>query len=86
MTPAVGNPNGSPYHNAVIVGETIMELKDLNARFKEYELLLGRTEMARKADIVPIDIDIVIFNDSVIRNWDYRQNFFLTGYSQIIEN
>ncbi|MDE6006576.1 MAG: 2-amino-4-hydroxy-6-hydroxymethyldihydropteridine diphosphokinase [Muribaculaceae bacterium] len=74
---------GRSYINAVITGSTQSAYEPFNRQLKEYEELAGRDQSCREAGLVPIDIDIVIWNDDIIRPWDYRQNFFKIGYAPI---
>ena len=77
---------GKPYLNAVVKGffeGNGIELEDL---LKEKEHSMGRTAECRQKGDVPIDIDIVIMNDEVVKDWDFRQKFFQTGYKQITPN
>lgn len=71
---------GAPYANAVIMGRTSMEMKNLDILLKRYETLSGRDEEARRKMEVPIDIDIVIWDGRIVRDKDFRQSFFQIGY------
>lgn len=82
QTPAV-NGGMRDYVNAVVSGQTDLTVDALNARLKEYELMCGRDENSRRSGIVPVDIDIVIVDGKVIREWDFRQSFFRIGYSEL---
>ena len=77
---------GSDYLNAVAVGETKCEQIEFNLMLKDYEKSLGRTPEAKKAGVVPIDLDIVIFNDQVVRAKDFSYDFFQIGYRQIVSD
>jgi len=70
---------GSPYMNAVIIADTDMDYDRLHELTKDFELRSGRDETARRECRVPVDVDIVIWNDNVIRPNDYRQTFFRIG-------
>ena len=75
---------GRPYLNAVVKGffsGTGEELEDL---LKEKEKEMGRTSKCRERGDVPIDIDIVVMNGGIVREWDFRQKFFQQGYSELI--
>lgn len=74
---------GTPYFNSVLAGDTPLELEELNEMLKEYELSHGRDAESRVRKIVPIDIDIVICDDRIIRPRDYAQDFFKIGYYEI---
>ena len=77
---------GTPYYNAVVRGETKLDISELNRMLKEYEVLSGRDLSARERGEVPIDIDIVIWNKEIVRPKDYFHTFFQIGYSEITEN
>lgn len=74
---------GEPYFNAVAEFATSLPLQTLNEEFKKYEKECGRDNNAREKGIVPIDIDIVLFNDEIIRPTDFRQEYFQNGFKQL---
>lgn len=82
-TPAVGKIS-RPYLNAVAEGIFENEILVLNRLLKEQEKEMGRDEECRKREDVPIDIDIVIADEVVIKPWDYNQRFFRIGFDEII--
>ena len=82
MTEPVGSAVGS-YCNAVVRLETRVSEAELDVILKRYEILAGRTEESRKLKRVPIDLDIVVFNGSVTRPWEYSQMFFRTGFESL---
>lgn len=73
---------GCPYMNIVIEIETDFEENILNKYFKTFEVKAGRNDLRRRRGEVPIDIDIVIWGDSIRRNQDFQAKYFLLGYSQ----
>lgn len=77
---------GSPYYNCVIGGTVDVSYENLIESTKRYELDNGRDSLARSAGLVPIDIDIVIWDGMVVRPLDYSHNFFKKGYSEIAES
>lgn len=79
----VTQPGNSPYLNAVIRGYSPMRVPEMENVLKAYELSHGRDEESRRLHRVPIDIDIVCCDACILRRWDYKQSFFLTGYHQI---
>lgn len=83
-TPAVKGGMRS-YSNAVVSGETYIELEDFNALLKKYEENCGRTPETRLRGDVVIDIDIVVCDGEILRPWDFRQNFFRIGYASLPE-
>ncbi len=73
---------GAPYMNAVVTGETDKTFIQLNNEIKNYEYSCGRNAETRNLGIVPIDIDIVIWNDDILRPADFSHSFFRIGYRE----
>lgn len=82
---STGDCHGGPreYFNAVVRGMTSIDISILDNLCKEYEVSHGRTPEARRKGDVPIDIDIVVFNNQTIRSNDFCRDFFQIGYKQI---
>ena len=76
---------GSPYVNAVVIGKISETCDEFNNHLKEYELANGRDAAARAAGVVPIDIDIVMVDDDVVRPRDYSHSFLQIGYTQLVK-
>ena len=74
---------GKEYMNAVIAGVYPGLLEQLQDSLKEYEEKMGRTSECRERGEVPMDLDIVICDNSVVKEWDFRQRFFIIGYEEI---
>lgn len=74
---------GDPYMNAVLSGRTSMDRTDLERFSKQYEVEAGRDALARKEGRVPIDVDIVIWDGTVVRPKDYAQSFFKIGFTAL---
>lgn len=72
------------YINCVMAGTTSMDMECLIEMTKELEKQCGRDEEAKKQGIVPIDLDIVIWNDTVLRPKELGRDYFVTGYRQIV--
>lgn len=77
------NGHGGDYMNAVASGECTCSLAALNEQFKSYERQCGRDADCRASGIVPIDLDIVVWNGEVVRPADYAQQYFQKGWHQI---
>lgn len=82
---STGDCHGGPrdYYNAVVKGLTSMKIEDLDLMCKVFESNHGRTPDARSQGDVPIDIDVVVFDNEIIRPKDFRQKFFQIGYRQL---
>lgn len=74
---------GAPYMNAVCRCHISYSLTQFLAITKEYETVNGRDSECRIRGEVPIDIDVVIWNDKIIRPKDYSCSFFQIGYKMI---
>lgn len=77
--------SGALYLNAVVKGICSLPggVMELDKRCKLYELSYGRDEKARRENRVPIDIDIVMADDKILRPSDYGRNFFQIGFSKL---
>lgn len=71
------------YTNAVVKGETTLDLIPITDITKEFERGNGRNSEARSKGLVPIDIDIVVWDGAILRPVDYSRSFFRIGYEQL---
>lgn len=87
MSPIYETPEihgiGNPYMNAVCKCKTDITLPTIIELTKRYELENGRDEECRKRGDVPIDIDVVVWDENTIRPQDYARSFFKIGYRMI---
>jgi len=84
-SPAV-NGRDPEYINAVATINTQLQHDELKAKVKQYERSCGRTDLSKMQGSIPIDIDIVIWNGSVVRPKDYSQQYFIQGWQEIKED
>ena len=71
----------APYLNQIVVLDTELDLDGLQAITKDYQ-----TRCRAEADIAPlvaIDIDIVVWNDSVLRHADMASRYFRKGWAML---
>ncbi|MDE6291507.1 MAG: 2-amino-4-hydroxy-6-hydroxymethyldihydropteridine diphosphokinase, partial [Muribaculaceae bacterium] len=73
------------YMNAVILGRTSLTPDELESTCKEYEAACGRNAEARANGDVPVDVDLVVYDGCVLREKDFRCEFFLKGYRSLHE-
>ena len=73
----------NPYLNIVARIETDLEYDSLNKYFKDMETAMGRKKGSRNDDPVALDIDIVIFNDIVMRPRDLNSSYFRMGFEML---
>lgn len=84
-TPEV-HGNGAAYMNAVALGTTSLDLGSLNKLAKTFELNNGRDDFHRSRGEVPIDIDVVMWDNETLRPMDFSCDFFQIGYREITDN
>lgn len=77
--------NGSQkeYLNAVATGKTVLSPHELDSICKKYEISRGRDAAARNANLVPIDIDLVVYDGQIIRPRDFSCDFFQIGFKSL---
>lgn len=74
----------APYFNCVVRAEsTESDTTAIISRLKAYERSQGRTEESKTTGQVPIDLDLVTFNDSILRPHELDREYFLIGYREI---
>ena len=81
-TPAL-NGKDNDYLNAVAEGYVECDFETLKAQMKDYERSSGRTPESKLMGVVPIDIDIVMWNDEVVKAGDYEQSYFKIGWNEL---
>lgn len=84
-TPEV-HGKGAAYMNAVALGTTSLDFGSLNKLAKTFELNNGRNDFHRSRGEVPIDIDVVMWDNETLRPKDFSCDFFQIGYREITDN
>ncbi|MDH6341710.1 2-amino-4-hydroxy-6-hydroxymethyldihydropteridine diphosphokinase [Parabacteroides sp. PFB2-12] len=75
-TEAVGKvKEAAPYINQVAAGFTGLDRETLQERLKAIERELGRQPEDKGSGRVPIDLDLLIWNEEVLRPNDMRQDY-----------
>lgn len=75
--------NKPHYLNAVAVVDFDSDLSTLELKLKDFEILEGRDENARAEGRVPIDLDVVIAQNKILRQGDFDRYFFRRGYEEL---
>lgn len=89
-TPEITDPidlpeNSRSFLNLVGVIFTDQELDATQKFFKQIEKELGRNEEDTLEGIVPIDIDIIEWNDEVYKPQDLMRSYIVTGMNELDE-
>lgn len=72
------------YMNAVAIGYACLAPEELESLCKELEVACGRDSSARLAGDVPLDIDLVLFGRQILRQNDFKREFFQKGFRELI--
>lgn len=65
------------YLNQMVYAETEMELEDLKIRLKAIEKVLGRTSYLDSLELVPADIDIICYDNLLVKPQDLKKDYVL---------
>lgn len=71
------------YLNAVFIGYTDDDYEEIKFITKKYEVSCGRTKESKIKSSIPIDIDVVVWNDDIIKPADFTQEYFQIGMLEI---
>lgn len=82
-TPA-HNGKDMPYLNAVIHGSTTHPVDEIVGHLKHMEKEAGRSAELKKEGIVPLDLDLIIYNNYILRPEDFQKHYFNIGYRQLL--
>ena len=82
-TEAVGTIPQPTYHNCVGVLQTSQSFEELKQKFKEIEREAGRLPEHKAEGKVIIDIDIVVWNNEVIKPTDLTRSYMTIGMDEL---
>jgi 2-amino-4-hydroxy-6-hydroxymethyldihydropteridine diphosphokinase len=74
---------GNSYFNTVVSCSTPLAYEQLHSLTKQWEIEMGRTPQSKETGVMPLDIDIVLWNDKVMHPQDFNLYHFKHGYEQI---
>lgn len=74
---------GNPYFNIVIICNTTLSYEQVYSTTKAIEKDMGRTPNSKTTGIMPLDIDIVLWNNELKHPQDFELHHFTFGYNQI---
>lgn len=78
-TPSI-NGDGVDYANAVVAGDSNLDVAEMDALCKCYEAEKGRVH---GHDVV-IDLDVVMCDSAVLRPKDAERSYFTRGYEELL--
>lgn len=77
------NGCGEDYTNMVAQVTTSLSLDDFVALTKNMEVRAGRTPEMKGTGVVPLDVDVVVWNGNVVRPSDFERRHFTIGYAAL---
>lgn len=78
------NGKDAPYFNAVVHGYTSDDYDTVISSLKTWEAEAGRTKAETSVGIIPIDLDLVIWNQHIKRPKDFERHYFNQGYRELL--
>lgn len=83
-TTPFGNGYPANFQNIVALFTCNLDFDTLNAQLKEIENKLGRTPELKLQKLVPIDLDIITWNENIVRDDYYKFPFLQELIKQIV--
>ncbi len=78
------NGKDKPYLNAVVHGYSDMSYDDVIKDLKTWEADHGRSHVATVGGVIPIDLDLVIWDSRIMRPKDFERHYFNQGYRELL--
>lgn len=82
---AASNGKDPDYLNVVMKAKCREDFAEINKKLKDYESVCGRTPLSKQTGEIPMDLDIIIWNGEIVRERDFNQKYFQTGWQQLDE-
>lgn len=71
------------YHNRVALFTTTMSMSSVRSCFKELERSCGRTSDSKSTGLVPLDIDLLRYGDTIFKSEDMHAPYVLQGLNYL---
>ena len=82
-TEAIGSRFLSPFSNQVASFETTLSAEEVSVILKQIEHDLGRLPTDKSYGVVKMDIDLLIYDDNVLKPQDLEREFVLEGMKEL---
>lgn len=82
-TDPIGTNYTTPFLNKVAVAYTGDRPEEIIVCFKLIEQVLGRTPADKHIGIIPIDIDLLQWNDQVLKKGEMKQSYVVEGVKSL---
>lgn len=77
---------GPQYANAVMELELPVDRQALHEFTRGLEAAAGRTPESKSIGIMPLDIDLVVWDGQIVDAYDFSRDYFKQGYSLISDD
>lgn len=74
-TEPVGMPGATPFLNQVALTFTAASPEEVREDFKKIENWLGRTPESKQQGQIPIDLDLLLWDDTVLKPDDWEREY-----------
>ena len=82
-TEAIGSRFLSPFSNQVASFETTLSSEEVRAILKQIERDLGRLPEEKSQGVIRIDIDLLMYDDCVLKPADLERDFVVEGLKSL---
>ena len=86
VTEAIGSGFLSPFHNQVTRLTTSLSAEEVRAILKSIEQAQGRIPEDKANGIVKLDIDLLVYDDGVLKPKDLEREFVKIGLEELEKN
>ena len=83
-TEAIGNGYLSPFSNQLALLETSLSAEDIRNILKQIEKENGRLPEDKQQGIVKLDIDLLKYDDSILKPKDMEKDFVQSGLKELM--
>ena len=83
-TEAIGNGYLSPFSNQLAQFETSLSAEDIRNILKQIEKENGRLPEDKQQGIVKLDIDLLKYDDSILKPKDMEKDFVQAGLKELM--
>lgn len=84
VTTPIGYADQPDFINGALLIDTELDYDNLNARLKELETSLGRVKTGHKYGPRTIDLDIVVWNNTVVSDEVYQRDFVRNAVLEVV--
>ena len=74
---------GAPYLNCVIEISPLLSHDRFCSELKRIERDFGRDATSKSTGVMPLDLDIIIWNGEIVDRYQYSRDYFLRGFDDL---